>query len=201
MGGPSGGCIPSELIETSVDYESLMATGAIVGSGGMVVLDEDNCMVDVAKYFLNFTQTESCGKCTFCRIGTKRMLEILTRISEGKGEESDIDKLLDLAGKVKVASLCGLGQTAPNPVMTTLKYFKDEYIAHIRDHKCPAGVCTSLIKFDIKDNCNGCGACKKACPVAAITGDLKQMHYLSQDLCIKCGSCYTVCKFDAVFKG
>lgn len=201
MGGPSGGCIPNELIDTSVDYESLMATGAIVGSGGMVVLDEDSCMVDVARYFLNFTQTESCGKCTFCRIGTKRMLEILTRICEGKGEESDIDKLLDLAGKIKNSSLCGLGQTAPNPVLTTLKYFKHEYIAHIKDRKCPAGVCTALIKFDVKDNCIGCGACKRACPVAAISGETKKKHIINQDLCIKCGSCYNVCKFDAVFKG
>ncbi|HOL56761.1 MAG TPA: NADH-quinone oxidoreductase subunit NuoF [Spirochaetota bacterium] len=201
LGGPSGGCIPESLLDTPVDYESLMATGAIVGSGGMVVLDEDTCMVDVARYFLNFTQSESCGKCTFCRIGTKRMLEILTRICEGNGVMEDLDILSDLAMKVKNSSLCGLGQTAPNPVLTTLRYFKDEYIAHIRDKKCPAGVCPSLITFDINDNCTGCTACKRACPVNAIEGEVKKKHIIIQDKCIKCGSCYRVCKFNAVMKG
>jgi len=201
LGGPSGGCIPESLLDTPVDYESLMATGAIVGSGGMVVLDEDTCMVDVARYFLNFTQSESCGKCTFCRIGTKRMLEILVRITEGKGVMEDLETLADLAMKVKNSSLCGLGQTAPNPVLTTLRYFKDEYIAHIKDKKCPAGVCSALIRFDINDNCTGCTACKRACPVFAIEGNVKQKHTIIQDKCIKCGSCYRVCKFNAITKG
>jgi NADH-quinone oxidoreductase subunit F len=201
MGGPSGGCIPESLIDTPVDYESLIATGAIVGSGGMVVLDEDTCMVDVARYFLNFTQSESCGKCTFCRIGTKRMLEILERICDGRGNESDIDVLYDLAAKINKTSLCALGQTAPNPVLTTLKYFKDEYVAHIRDKKCPAGVCTALIEFDINEKCTGCGLCKRSCPTGAITGETRNRHVLAQDKCIKCGSCYNVCKFKAISKG
>ncbi len=200
MGGPSGGCIPASLIDTPVDYESITATGAIVGSGGMVVLDEDSCMVDVARYFLNFTQTESCGKCTFCRIGTKRMLEILTRITEGKGVEEDIDSLIDLANKVKDSSLCGLGQTAPNPILTTIKYFKDEYIAHIRDKKCPAGVCKELITFNITDACIGCTACKRACPTKAISGEVKKLHVIDQSLCVKCGACYNTCKFKAITK-
>lgn len=200
MGGPSGGCIPDSLIDTPVDYESITATGAIVGSGGMVVLDEDSCMVDVARYFLNFTQTESCGKCTFCRLGTKRMLEILTRITEGNGKEEDLDTLIDLANKVKDSSLCGLGQTAPNPILTTIKYFKDEYLAHIRDKKCPAGVCKELITFNIKDNCIGCTACKRACPTKAITGEPKKLHVIEQSLCVKCGACYNTCKFNAITK-
>jgi NADH-quinone oxidoreductase subunit F len=201
MGGPSGGCIPESLIDTKVDYEELSATGAIVGSGGMVVVDENTCMVDMAKYFLKFTQNESCGKCTFCRIGTKRMLEILERISQGKGKMEDLDILNDLAYKIKNTSLCGLGQTAPNPVLTTLKYFNDEYIAHIKDKKCPAGACTALISFDIiAEKCTGCGACKKACPVNAISGEIKKVHTLDKVKCIKCGACYAACKFDAILK-
>ena len=201
MGGPSGGCIPDSLIDTPVDYESLTATGAIMGSGGMVVLDESTCMVDVARYFLTFTQNESCGKCTFCRIGTKRMLEILTRITQGNGKDEDLDTLNDLALKIKEGSLCGLGQTAPNPVLTTLKYFKDEYIAHIKDKRCPAGVCAALIHFDIiPDKCIGCGACKRACPTSAIAGEPKKVHLLDQSKCIKCGACYNACKFDAVLR-
>lgn len=201
LGGPSGGCLPESLLDTPVDYESLSKYGAIVGSGGMVVLDEDTCMVDVAKYFLNFTQNESCGKCTFCRLGTKRMLEILMKISEGKGKESDIQLLEDLAKDIKQGSLCGLGQTAPNPVLTTIKYFKDEYIEHIKDKKCRAGVCVALIKFDvIDDKCIGCGACKKACPVNAVSGELKKIHVIDQDKCIQCGACYTACRYDAILK-
>jgi NADH-quinone oxidoreductase subunit F len=199
MGGPSGGCIPEYMADTIVDYDSVNATGAIMGSGGMVVMDEDTCMVDVAKFFLNFTQEESCGKCTFCRVGTKRMLEILTRITEGKGEEGDIEKLEDLAYEIKDNSLCGLGQTAPNPVLTTIRYFKHEYEAHIRDKKCPAKACKSLLTYEvIADKCTGCTVCAKNCPVNAIDGERKQVHFIRQEDCIKCGMCYTKCKFEAI---
>jgi len=201
LGGPSGGCLPASLVDTPVDYESLSKYGAIVGSGGMVVLDEDTCMVDVAKYFLNFTQNESCGKCTFCRLGTKRMLEILSKISEGNGKESDIQLLEDLAQDIKQGSLCGLGQTAPNPVLTTIKYFKEEYLEHINEKKCRAGVCAALIRFEVVDaKCIGCGACKTACPVNAVSGELKKIHKIDQKNCIQCGACYTACRYDAILK-
>jgi NADH-quinone oxidoreductase subunit F len=201
MGGPSGGCIPASLLDTIVDYDSITATGAIMGSGGMVVMDTGTCMVDVARFFLNFTQNESCGKCTFCRIGTKRMLEILTRITEGKGRLEDIDTLQELSENIIKSSLCGLGQTAPNPVLTTLRYFKDEYIAHIVDKRCPAGVCIPLLKFSINpDKCIGCTACARKCPVSCISGTVKHAHLIDQSKCIKCGACQKACKFDAVIK-
>jgi NADH-quinone oxidoreductase subunit F len=199
LGGPSGGCIPEYLADTIVDYDSVNATGAIMGSGGMVVMDESTCMVDVAKFFLNFTQAESCGKCTFCRIGTKRMLEILERITQGKGKESDIALLEELAYQIKDNSLCGLGQTAPNPVLTTLKYFRDEYTAHIVEKKCPAKVCKNLLTYEIDpEKCTGCTVCAKKCPVDAISGERKQVHFINQDICIRCGDCYSRCKFDAI---
>lgn len=199
MGGPSGGCIPEYLADTLIDYDSVNATGAIMGSGGMVVMDEDTCMVDVARFFLDFTQKESCGKCTFCRVGTKRMLEILTRITEGKGQEGDIERLEELSYEIKDNSLCGLGQTAPNPVLTTIRYFRDEYEAHIREKKCPSKVCKSLLTYEvIPEKCTGCTVCAKNCPVDAISGERKEVHFIDQDLCIKCGLCYTKCKFDAI---
>ena len=198
-GGPSGGCIPESLIEIPVDYESLTTAGCIMGSGGMIVMDEDNCMVEVARYFLSFTQEESCGKCVPCRIGTKRMLEKLTAICEGRGDLDDIDYLEDAALAIKDSALCGLGQTAPNPVLTTLRYFKDEYLAHIEENRCPARQCKSLIRYlIIEDNCTGCGACSKACPSDAITGEKKEVHTIHQDKCIKCGMCFATCRFDAI---
>ena len=201
LGGPSGGCIPEELLDTIVDYDSINKTGAIMGSGGMVVMDTSTCMVDIAKFFLNFTQNESCGKCTFCRIGTKRMLEILTRITEGKGKMEDLETLQELSENIIKGSLCGLGQTAPNPVLTTLRYFKDEYITHIVDKRCPAGVCTALLKYEIiEDKCNGCAVCARKCPVNCISGELKKVHVIDQEACIKCDVCYEVCKFDAIKK-
>ena len=199
MGGPSGGCIPAFLSDTIVDYDSVNATGAIMGSGGMVVMDETTCMVDMARFFLDFTRKESCGKCTFCRMGTKRMLEILERITRGEGVSGDIEKLEELAYQIKDNSLCGLGQTAPNPVLTTIRYFRDEYEAHIHHKKCPARVCRPLLTYQVnQEKCTGCMVCLKNCPVQAITGERKQPHLIHQELCTRCGVCFSKCKFDAI---
>ncbi|TKJ31464.1 MAG: NADH-quinone oxidoreductase subunit F [Chloroflexi bacterium B3_Chlor] len=199
IGGPSGGCIPKEHLDTPIDYESLTELGAMMGSGGMVVTDEDTCMVDFARFFMNFVQDESCGKCVPCRLGTRAMLEVLTRITEGKGQEGDMKYLAELGQQIRASSLCGLGQTAPNPVLSTLRYFPDEYEAHIRDKSCPAHVCRPLIQYFIDvETCNGCGRCLRTCPAEAISGAKKERHVIDQDLCIKCGSCQEVCRFDAV---
>lgn len=201
MGGPSGGCIPADLIDTVIDYKALGATGAIMGSGGMVVMDESTCMVGMAKFFLDFTAKESCGKCIHCRIGTKRMLEMLTRITEGNGQQGDIELLEELCYSIKDGALCGLGQTAPNPVLTTIKYFRDEYEAHINERKCPAGECSDLIEYRVAPElCRGCTLCARNCPVDAIEGSVKKAHIIDTEKCIKCGKCYSSCRFDAIIK-
>lgn len=200
IGGPSGGCIPSELLDLPVDYDSLTQAGAMMGSGGLVIMDEKTCMVDLARFFLNFTQKESCGKCTPCREGTKRMLEILIRITEGAGSLEDIEILKKLGENIKKTSLCGLGQTAPNPVLSTLRYFEDEYWAHINEKKCPAGVCKELVTYRINpDLCNGCTLCARSCPVNAITGEKKEVHFIDPDKCTRCGVCITKCKKGAIY--
>ena len=200
-GGPSGGCIPASLIDTPVDYDSLTAIGSMMGSGGLIVMDEDNCMVDIAKFFLTFTVDESCGKCTPCREGTRRMLEILERITDGRGEEGDIERLEALAKTIKATALCGLGQTAPNPVLSTIRYFRDEYEAHIREKRCPAHVCQKLARYEIDpEKCKGCSACSRKCPVGAISGQLKSPFVIDQTKCIKCGTCIDTCKFGAISK-
>jgi len=199
-GGPSGGCLSEEYLDTPIDYESLAKAGSIMGSGGMIIIDEDSCMVNIAKFFLEFTQNESCGKCTPCREGTKRMLEILIRITEGKGVEGDIEKLERLGNMIKKSSLCGLGQSAPNPVLSTIKNFRAEYVEHIREKKCRAVHCQKLVTYTITDKCVGCGACKKVCPMGAITGSLKVKHEIEQTDCVKCGLCFRTCKFNAIKK-
>jgi len=200
-GGPSGGCIPAEHLDTPIDYESLASIGSMMGSGGLIVMDNTKCMVNLAKFYLGFTVDESCGKCTPCRIGTQRMLEILNRITEGNGEEDDIEKLEKLANTIKKASVCGLGQTAPNPVLSTIKYFRDEYVAHIKDGKCPAGECKALANIEINPElCKGCGICKRQCPVNAISGEVKQPHKIDPSICIKCGACVDKCPFKAIHK-
>ncbi|MBR6747388.1 MAG: 4Fe-4S binding protein, partial [Clostridia bacterium] len=200
-GGPSGGCIPAHLIDTPLDYESMAAIGSIVGSGGLIVMDEDNCMVDIAKFFLEFTMDESCGKCTPCRIGTKRLYELLDKITKGQGTMEDLDKMEELCNYIKANSLCGLGQTAPNPVLSTLRYFRDEYIAHVQDKTCPAGVCKDLLSYEIiADKCKDCTACARNCPVSAISGKVKEAHVIDKTKCIKCGACVEKCKFGAIIK-
>ena len=199
-GGPSGGCLPASLLDTPVDYDNLIAAGSMMGSGGMIVMDEDNCMVDIARFFLDFTVDESCGKCAPCRIGTRRMLEILERIVNGKGEDGDIEKLESLAKAIKATALCGLGQTAPNPVLSTLHFFRDEYEAHIKEKRCPAHHCQALLQYVITDKCRGCTACARKCPGEAISGEVKQQHHIDPKKCLKCGACIETCRFGAIIK-
>ena len=200
-GGPSGGCIPASHIDTPIDYESLAALGSMMGSGGLIVMDEDTCMVDIAKFYLEFTVDESCGKCTPCRIGTRRLKELLDKITEGNGSAEDLKKIEELANHMKSSSLCALGQSAPNPVLSTLKYFKDEYVDHIENKHCPAGVCKKLVNFEIvPELCKGCTLCARNCPVDAIAGKVKEVHVINKEKCIKCGLCEKNCKFGAVVK-
>ena len=201
-GGPSGGCIPASLIDTPIDYDNLIAIGSMMGSGGLIVMDEDTCMVDIAKFFLEFTVDESCGKCTPCRVGTKRLLELLNKITDGKGTMEDLDKITELAEFIKANSLCGLGQTAPNPVLSTLRYFRDEYVEHIQNKRCPAGVCKALLNYQIDPvKCKGCTLCARACPAGAISGTVRQPHRIDTAKCVKCGACMEKCKFGAISKG
>ena len=200
-GGPSGGCIPSEHLDIPIDYDNLLSIGSMMGSGGLIVMDETTCMVDIAKFFLDFTVDESCGKCTPCRIGTKRLLELLTKITNGNGTLEDIDKMEKLCYYIKENALCGLGQTAPNPVLSTLRFFRNEYIAHVTEHKCPAGVCKALLSYKIvTDKCKGCTACSRICPVGAISGTVKEPHLIDTSKCIKCGACMEKCRFGAIIK-
>jgi NADH:ubiquinone oxidoreductase subunit F (NADH-binding) len=200
-GGPSGGCLPASLLDVPVDYDSLAQAGSIMGSGGLVVMDDTTCMVDVARFFISFTQSESCGKCVPCRLGTKQMLDILQSICNGQGTEGDLTLLAGLAETVRHGSLCGLGQTAPNPVITSLRYFRDEYEAHIKEKRCPAGVCTALIHYTIDpEKCVGCLRCLRACPQGAISGEARKLHTIDQEKCIKCGACADVCRFEAVLR-
>ena len=198
-GGPSGGCLTEKHLDTPIDYENLVANGSMMGSGGMIVMDEDDCMVSIARFYLDFTVEESCGKCAPCRVGNKRLHEILDRICSGKGEEADLHRLKNLGEVIKDTSLCGLGQSSPNPVLSTMENFYEEYLAHVKDKKCPAGVCTDLLEyFIVEENCIGCTACARACPVGCISGERKEPHLINPDTCIKCGACMEKCKFDAV---